>query len=125
MKGVGNPKLEWSTQNNDFMGARPVESVDNTEDIKITLIYRGNMFILYFNIKDAYDRKSYKIISHHFVKFPRDLYLEQYPNVKDIKRRQHIMVKVNEIVSLLPKDRVRIVIFCPSLEGSYSLLEDF
>jgi len=118
--------LKSSTENNDFMGATgPVEPADNTEDIKITLIYRGHMFILYFNIEDVYDRKSYKIINHHFVKFPRDLYLEQYPNVKDVERRQYIMFEVNEIVSLLPRDHVHIVIFCPSLEGSYLLLEDF
>jgi len=118
--------LKSSTENNDFMGAVGlVESTDKKEYIKITLIYRGHMFILYFNVEDAYDRKSYKIINHHFVKFSRDLYREQFQKVKDVKRRQHIMVQVNEMVSLLPKDHVRIVIFCPSLERSYVLLEDF
>jgi len=118
--------LEWSTEKNDFMGATGlVEFDDNIKYIKITLIYRGHMFILYFNVKDVYDRKSYKIINHHFVKFPRDLYCEQYRNDEDLQRRQYIMFKVNEIVSLLPKDHARIVIFCPSLEGSYLLLENF
>jgi len=119
--------LEYSTEKKDFMGAAGlVEFADNIEYIKITLIYRGHMFMLYFNVEDEYDRKSYKIINHHFVKFPRDLYHKQYRNdVNDVNRRQYIMFKVNEMVSLPAKDPFRIIIFCPSLEGSYKRLEDF
>jgi len=117
--------LQCSCEYGDFIyAAQNVDSrLDFTDDIKITLIYRQHIFILYFHITNIYDRECYKIRNHHFVKYPKGLYhLEGSP---ENPRRKRIVDEVDRILSF-PDDKVYIIIYDPvGIENSYELLDDF